>query len=59
MELMQIVVREKEYDLVYKDRNNVVYPEYGYDVYSVTPYGDLVFNDNSIPQFLQMFGFID
>lgn len=59
MELMQIVVRAKEYDLVYKDRNNVAYPEYGYDVYSVTPYGDLVFNDNSIPQFLQMFGFID
>ena len=59
MELMQIVVRAKEYDLVYKDKNNIVYPEYGYDVYSVTPYGDLVFNDNSIPQFLQMFGFID
>lgn len=58
-EILQIVVRNKEYDIIRKTDDNVVNKNYSYNAFSITPYGDIVYFNDNVPEFLKMFGFIE
>ena len=57
-DLMQVIICDKEYYFIYNSRQNIDYPEYSYEIYSVVPYGDILYNNDTVPPFLKMFGFV-